>query len=478
MSEPEATTPFDCTPQQALTAVERHEGTVIVDFDETLYLRNSTSDFLSSASPNLLAFLIVKVLDVIKPWRRAEGPVGAEVGRDAWRVRMIMLLMPWTIGRWRRKAWSAMADGLNRPLADKLRAAEADVVVSTLGFTPIVQPLIDHAGLNGAELVAMNPWRSAEQRRGKLVLTEDAVGSDAVAGSAVITDSMADQELLSASGTPMLVVWPDAAPGETFHRLYYPSRYLNRVKRPGSKYVRSKIVREDLALWILASVWLADNPIAHVLGLVILAVSFWAVYEAGYVDNDRVAARHEEDPTLSDEFLDARMALPTWQPAAWAVVAGVLGLFVLRLPSGPTALDFGLWAVALSATYLTYLVYNRVDKRTRIYLFPLLQLARASVFAFLVPITAIAGLAIVTHVFVRWVKYYVYRVGGSWPSLDVSAIQILLFVMGAIVLARAGEWGDLITPTVLGLLLWHLFLARKELPRILRSAHRIDAVPR
>ena len=470
MSELDVTTPFDCTPQHALEAIGRHEGPIIVDFDETLYLRNSTSDFIASVRPVLLAFAVIKVLDLIKPWRWT----GGEASRDAWRVRALLTCMPWSLRRWRREAGSAMGDGLNRPLAEQLRAADAHVVVSTLGFAPIVGPLVERAGLNGVELVAMDPWSSADRRRGKLAMTEAALGPAALAESAVVTDSVSDMELLSASRVPLRVVWPEASPRESFRRLYYPGRYLTRVKRPGSRYIRSKIIREDLALWILSSVFLVDNPIPHVLGLVILAGSFWATYEAGYVDNDLIAQRHEAEPTLSKEFFRPDVMLPTWQPALWSIGLGVIGLLVLRWPDGPEPLDFGLWAVVLSATYLTFLVYNRVDKKTRIYVFPLLQLARAGAFAVLVPIAVIADVAIVIHVFVRWVNYYVYRVGGSWPTVDLSAIRAFLFVAGAVLLGSTGEWSDLVTPTAISLLAWHLFLARAELPRIVRDAHRID----
>ncbi len=41
----------------------------------------------------------------------------------------------------------------------------------------------------------------------------------------------------------------------------------------------------------------------HVVGLLFLLLSFWAVYERGYVDNDEIAARYEREPTLNPRIL-------------------------------------------------------------------------------------------------------------------------------------------------------------------------------
>ena len=55
MSGDPATCQHDASPDAALAAVCAHEGPLFVDFDETLYLRNSTEDFIDCARPGLLA---------------------------------------------------------------------------------------------------------------------------------------------------------------------------------------------------------------------------------------------------------------------------------------------------------------------------------------------------------------------------------------------------------------------------------------
>jgi len=68
MSGDPAICQYDAPPNEALAAVRAHQGPLLVDVDETLYLRNSTEDFIDCAWPGLLALLLLRVLDVLKPW--------------------------------------------------------------------------------------------------------------------------------------------------------------------------------------------------------------------------------------------------------------------------------------------------------------------------------------------------------------------------------------------------------------------------
>lgn len=307
-------------------------------------------------------------------------------------------------------------------------------------------------------------------------MAEDAMGQETLAQCAVITDSDQDIDLLRASGAPLRVVWPEAAPEDTFRRLYFPTRYISKVKRPGSNYVRSVIVKEDIALWIVSSAGLATTHlIPHIIGLLLLAVSFWAIYEMGYIDNDRIAAKHEADPALTKEFHRRQLTIPLWKPVIWAIVTGVAGIFVLRLPETPRLLDFAEWAGVLLFLSGVYWLYNRIDKQTRIYVFPVLHILRTSAFVVLVPILPIAAIAFVIHIVIRWVNYYVYRIKqGPWPASDLSLVRLFTFFAGGILVVSRGQWGELVSTTALALLAWHLFLARHKLPAVIKAAHRID----
>ncbi|MEL6980892.1 MAG: haloacid dehalogenase-like hydrolase [Actinomycetota bacterium] len=469
MTLPASDAQYDATPEQALAAIDGHTGPVIVDLDETLLLANSTSLFLDSVRPAFLAYLVVKLVDVLRRVRKSSsGP-----DQDTRRVRGVLTLLPWSGWWWRRRVDRVIPELVNRPLVDRLNQAGGPVIVSTKGYRPVVEPVVAAAGLRQATLVAMDP-RSAEDRdEAKYRLTTDALAPTPMAESLVVTDSLADGRLLEASGTPLRVIWPLRRVPGLFSRVYFPGRYLG-VKRPRAQYVR-KIAMEDLALWILGSIWLADQPITHLIGLVVLGVSFWAVYELGYLDNDRVAERHEADPALSDMYYQRAVLFETWKPAVAAILTGVAGLWILRWPDGPDPFDYVRWAAVLVTTTVVFRLYNRVDKQTRVLLYPLLQLARLGAFLAVVPTTATADMAIIVVTLLRWVSYYMYRTrDGHWPTDDLTVIRFIVFAAGSALLAAQHEWSDLVAPTTISLLVWAAFLARRSLPKALAQAHRID----
>jgi hypothetical protein len=56
---------YDAPPHVALAAIRDHGGQVLVDFDETLYLRISTEDFIDSVWPGLLGLMFLRILDAV-----------------------------------------------------------------------------------------------------------------------------------------------------------------------------------------------------------------------------------------------------------------------------------------------------------------------------------------------------------------------------------------------------------------------------
>ena len=120
----EAVTPHDVSPEAAISAILSHGGPVLLDLDETLYLRNSTEDFIDSARPRLPALLLMRMLDAVKPWRWT----GGETTRDVWRVRLIATCFPWTVKRWKNQVTGLAKNFTNLRLMEALK---------TPGTTPI-----------------------------------------------------------------------------------------------------------------------------------------------------------------------------------------------------------------------------------------------------------------------------------------------------------------------------------------------------
>jgi len=461
----------DATPEQALQALRRHNGPVLVDLDETLYLRNSTEDFLDSAVPGVLALLLLRLLDLLQPWRWS----GGEATRDVWRVRAVMLLLPWTLRRWRSRVARLAAQHANQPLLTQLGGRRSAPVIATIGFRPIVEPLVVALGLPDARIVAAGWSGFADRRRGKLALVREQIDPATLRSALFLTDSADDLPLLEVCGRALRTRWPQARYRRALSGVYLPGQYLTQVKRPGERYIVRGILQEDFAFWLLSSLSLAAAPATHVLGLLFLLLSFWTIYERGYVDNDICGARYEKDPKLSPAFHDAPVATPHWQPWLWALGAGAIAVPLLRAPAPPQLLDFAVWAMVLGATHAWFLLYNRYDKLTRVWMFSGLQFARTAAFAALVAVEPVGIAALGAHVLARWLPYYVYRNGSrDWPASPFYLTRLLFFVVLAGLMGMLQGAALLLTPTALALLAWNLFRARRELREAFGAARRLD----
>ena len=458
---------FDTSPDNALRTLVEHRGRVLVDLDETLYLRNSTEDFIGSAWPAPMAFLLIKLLDLLRPWRFT----GGAQTRDVWRVACICILMPWSLWTWRSAARRLGRDFANRRLVAALRACDEPPTIVTLGFRPIVEPLVAAMGLRDLPLVAMSPWRFGDRREGKRALVVKAVGEAEVCGALLITDSLDDLDLLQTCLHPLRVIWPEARFREAFHDVYLPGLYTSRVKRPGKRYIYRSVISDDYSVWVLASIPLALHPWPHIAGLALLSVSFWAIYETGYVHNDLIGARYEKNPNLSQQFHESPVKVSAVLPWVWAAGCGVAGLMLLNWPFAPEAADLLAWSAVLVVTFFWFRIYNVTDERTRIWLFAGLQSLRALSFAAVASVTLVGTVALLAHVLSRWVPYLGYRVTGAYIDEEHGTSRLLFFVLLCGGLAVAVGVEPFWTPTGLVLLLWFAFKARRELLRSWRQAH-------
>lgn len=460
-----------------IEAILTHRGPVLLDLDETLYLRNSTEDFIDSARPALLALIAMRLLDFVEPWRWT----GGVETRDVWRVRCIVALFPWTRVRWKTRARALAASAANGPLIDAVnerarsRIGQAPII-ATLGFRLIVTPLVAALGLPPQiKIVAASLATFADRRSGKLRLVVAALGNETVHRALVVTDSTQDEALLSACAVPLRTVWPRARYRPALSGIYLPGQYLAQVKRPGERYITRGILQEDFALWVLSSVMLAPHPVRHVGALLFLLLSFWAIYESGYVDNDRIAVRFEHEPKVSNAFHDRLAVTPRWAPWVWALASGAIGVVMLRGLGRDALAGFGIWGCVLLATYGAFALYNRFDKATRVWLYSCLQLARSAAFVALVPINLIGAIAIGAHVLAKWVPYYIYRAAGKvWPDAPHFMTRLLFFTVLTALIAVATGISSVWTWSTAALLAWNLFRARHELVLTLRNAVRLD----
>ena len=195
-------------------------------------------------------------------------------------------------------------------------------------------------------------------------------------------------------------------------------------------------------------------------------LSFWCIYEFGYYENDQVAEKYEQKPVLSHTYYKRLITIQWWQPWIWSLMIGLLGVYFI-VASKIVTLDisfnfhevttnlldlrwntiqdsdrafsslflkaFYKWTGFLLISRLGFFVYNYVNKRTRIWFYPVLQSFRYCGFL-IVAATNLVGVCIITsYVLARSTTYIVYRYSGGnpndWPKLQDWFLRLIFFLL-------------------------------------------------
>lgn len=193
---------------------------LVVDFDETLWLRNSTEEFLASVRPVIVAASVLWLLDRLRPWRIIGGRSGAEIYKDWMRVLAVSLIAPWSLRVWEREAAIRGRRHANLKLEAMIREARPrEVVVLSNGYQRIIAPLLADLPLENVRLVASPLLRGARWRRlGKQRIAEDRFPEDMLDHATLVTDHVTDQDLLNRVGNGLLCVWPNAGYRRAFRK--------------------------------------------------------------------------------------------------------------------------------------------------------------------------------------------------------------------------------------------------------------------
>ncbi|ERT05216.1 hypothetical protein M595_4825 [Lyngbya aestuarii BL J] len=134
-------------------------------------------------------------------------------------------------------------------------------------------------------------------------------------------------------------------------------------------------------------------------------LSFWCIYEVGYIENDRVAERFEKSPVLSETYSLYRKEIKLGQPWIWAGIFAIPGLILLNysddcllsldLPSPlfSGVINITLWFGFLLLVRTSYWMYNHIDKQTRVGLYLILQIYKTFGFL-LITTTNLVGIVL------------------------------------------------------------------------------------
>ena len=442
-------------PAAFFRALDEHPTTdlVVVDFDETLWLRNSTEEFLSSVRPRFLAAIVLQVLGMLKPWRLFQRGSPNHY-RDWFRVLAVMIVAPWSLWLWRRKAAELGPRYINRPLLDAIERRQGWYLLVSFGFREIVEPLL--AAIDPRlPLRESGSFRSgaALRREGKANALRRHVGPEPLARALVITDSDADRDLLQASAKPFLVQWPDAHYEQAGLKPLMPFVYLQRVKRPDENYLRNAILGHDLPVLLLAYALVSSEPVTASIAILLFVLSFFTAYETGYHENDRLGLLLESKPKVSANYhllgknfspafawtsailLAGVASLLSWREASWvpaAVATGFIGF-----------LDVWIAFVAfLVGMRLLFRWQNVIEPKGRIVPMLGLQVGRVLGYALIFPTSVIGALFCVAHGLSRWIPYVIYRFGGTRREVPnhLNCLLLLLLLAGGVAIGAGTEF--------------------------------------
>ena len=464
---------------------------VVVDFDETLLLANSTLLFLDSVRPRWLAWVVFKLVALV--FRLL--PKGWQPWRDAATLVAVSVACPWARAAWRRQAPQVASAHANLPLARALVAhcPPSQVVVCSfgLGFVirPLLAPLWQLAGAPAAwhavPLVASTARSAGADRRvGKPTLLARQGLVAPGEPLAVVTDSLDDRDLLAQATHPLYVKWAATHTVPLFGGLYLPLRYAQKLRHPRENFVPRVLMFEEwvgLLLVFGPALWAAPVPAGAALGVLLLVFSFWCVYEQGYAENDRVAVQREGKQPTPDEQARFAGAHRSGEPWGWA---WALALAAAAVPLLPTALPplaaWGGWVAALLGMRLTYAVYNHLQPAPRVWLYPVLQGWKLLPLAALLPLNAVGLAFVVAYTVSRWFPYWIYRAGGQRKGFPELALRAVLLLAGLALWLGSGGWASAtaVVWAQAGLVAAYMLLrARHELRHALRAFAWLPRAP-
>ncbi|WP_414542185.1 hypothetical protein [Nostoc sp. CCY0012] len=270
-----------------------------------------------------------------------------------------------------------------------------------------------------------------------------------------------------------------------FQSIRFPFYYLECIKRPGKNYFLKKIISEDFIILILGISFLSIQPIIHAVGVLFLLFSFWCIYEIGYYENDLIAENFEKAPVLSSTYKTYKNNFNIWTNWLWALLFAFIGVILLEINQIGQPISqidrrhllnmhtISLWLGLLVLVRIIFYVYNHVDKKTRVWIYPLLQTCKYFSFAVITSIDIVSVMLFASQIFASFINYFTYRFGeaGSWPeSIPQQFIRLMFFsLLVLFTILKDGNIELLTNLQVIFILLFCAFKARHEMKLILQQ---------
>jgi hypothetical protein len=387
----------------------------------------------------------------------------------------------------------------NESLLQSLRDGRTDtLLISSYGFRFLLLPVLQQMNLPPFRLDACGFWMGMRDRATEKHerLIQHLLPQDTLRLSLLVTDSRDDETLAEQVAASFFLRWMSVKT-EAIFICYIPFYYLVKIKCLGWRFVRSVLIFDEYVLLALCYSMVQPIFLAHVAGVFLLLLSFWIIYEVGYMENDIVAERFEVDPVLNELYTKNKNRICFVEPWFWAVTLAAPGVTLVQWGNGnpvfaqwweegifsrtPTAADFfmpfSVWILVLIVLRLVYYGYNHVDKLSRVWIYLPLQLLKSFGFLAVSTSTPAGIVAMISQALGRWVVYLVYRVS-RLPFLGTPAAHIIRLIIYAVCIGGLAlvdwEWMQPHLVQVSAILVWFLFRARRILWDTGRQVKRVS----
>ncbi len=457
-------------------------GRVYLDFDHTLFLWNSTEAFLNEARPSSILAPLLKLVSGLVPWKFL-GKNGYFVWRDAIRVAILLLLAPWSLGRFRKAAPAIYARERNALLENAVSGLDPTrIVIVSFGLHWIIRALLKGSPFQNAAIVAPGLFELPSARaRGKLALLARAGFTVHPDTDIVVSDSAKDDaDILRAVRQAHVIRWAAENTAPAHASAYFPFFYTARVKRsPG--FLVKQVFLEELPVILIMFATLGGPSILPVLiCLVALFVSYLLVYEVGYAENDRVGEVTETQPKLSEGFFANRAFRLEPEVWVWATLITLAAFAVtpqslqqdmlsnLQLqnvfpPEGNLLLLTSVWMAFLGVSRTVFYVFNHVPLAWRVFVYLPLHATKYFGPLLLLPIHP-AGVALGFAQVVRtWSMYAIRRASGDEHVLSSQMVRLTFLILFSVVVFTIA---DLTRDEVFLLALAFAFCVVRALPEM------------
>ncbi len=423
---------------------------VFYDFDNTLFLDNSTNLYFNTIRPRWLVLIIFSIVNFIFD----RFKINRFVWEDYIKTIIGVYLFPIAYLKWKFSTSKYFAkELLNKELLKNNFANGKKLIVISFGHKEIIQPILKHMGIGDYVLISSKVSLIPHniRKKGKLHYINKYLNQDDKEKALFVTDSKDDRELLEYFHNSFLIVWRKQTP-VSFHNIYVPLKYTAGCKYNVKDILWNQHIGEDFIILLFAySIFMPLDIFA----LFMLFLSFFAVYEIGYYENDFKAIKNEANPSLSgkqSEYLD----YPIYSGGfIWALITSAIGILYF---STDFLVDYLSWLGILIGLFFTFRLFNNLKPDNRIYIFPFLQIFKTFSYTLVLKINPIGMVLLFAQVMRQTTNYHIYRMGGDIRKFKRQNHRLLIFTIVTTILFIIGliNLNDILTIQFLLILLWTL----------------------